>query len=136
MAEISLCLIIKNEEKILSRCLSSVNKLVDEIIIVDTGSTDDSKKIANEFNANVYDFEWCDDFSKARNYAFSKATKDYILWLDADDYVTEENLLKMIRIKGELNNSIDGVSMHYSLSRDETGKTTYSLRRNRIVKRS
>ncbi|MGL4848723.1 MAG: tetratricopeptide repeat-containing glycosyltransferase family 2 protein [Clostridium sp.] len=136
MIEISLCMIIKNEENILKRCLDSVKDFVDEIIIIDTGSTDKSKEIASEYTEAIYDFEWCDDFSKARNFAFSKATKEYIFWLDADDYITEENLKELIKLKETMNKELDAVSMHYSLSRDEKGNTTYSLRRNRLVKRS
>ena len=70
-------MIVKNESKVLRRCLDSVAHLMDEIIIVDTGSTDNTKKIALEYTDKVYDFEWINDFSAARNFAFSKATKDY-----------------------------------------------------------
>ena len=77
MITISLCMIVKNEEAVLARCLESVKDVVDEIIIVDTGSTDKTKQIAYRYTQNVYDFEWIDDFSAARNYSFSKATKDY-----------------------------------------------------------
>lgn len=133
---ISTCLIVKNEEDTLERCLNSVKDFTDEIVIVDTGSTDKTKEIAEKFNCNIYDFQWINDFGAARNFAFSKATKDYILWVDADDYITNDNIEKIKAIKEKLNPSIDGVSMHYSLSRDDKGNTTYSLRRNRIVKRS
>lgn len=85
MSSISLCMIVKNEEKNLKRCLSSAEKLVDEIIIVDTGSTDQSKVICESFPAKIYDYEWTDNFSDARNYCISKATSDWILWLDADE---------------------------------------------------
>ena len=71
MIEISLCMIVKNEEKILTRCLDSVADLVDEIVIVDTGSTDATKKIAANYTDKIYDFTWVDDFSAARNFAFS-----------------------------------------------------------------
>ncbi len=94
MITISLCMIVKNEEKVLARCLESVKDIVDEIIIVDTGSTDKTKEIAYRYTQNVYDFEWIHDFSAARNYSFSKATKDYQMWLDADDIITEENRKK------------------------------------------
>lgn len=134
--KISLCMIVKNEEGTLNRCLNSVNNFVDEIIIVDTGSTDNTKEIAKKFNAKIYDFKWCDDFAKARNYAFSKSTKDYILWLDADDYITKLNQEKFIDLKKSLSNVTDSVSMIYSLMRDEKGNTTNSLRRNRLVKRN
>ncbi len=78
MIEISLCMIVKNEEKVLGRCLDSIADLMDEIIIVDTGSTDRTKEIAKKYTEHIYDFEWIDDFSAARNFSFSKATKDYI----------------------------------------------------------
>ena len=98
MKTISLCMIVKNEEEVLDNCLSSISDVVDEIIIVDTGSNDNTKIIANKYTNNIYDFKWCDDFSKARNYSFSKATKDYILWLDADDYLTLENKEKLANL--------------------------------------
>ena len=136
MITISLCMIVKNEEKTLGRCLGSVSDLVDEIVIVDTGSTDNTKEIAKSFGAKLYDFKWEDNFSKARNYSFSKGTKDYILWLDGDDYIDEENIEKLIILKEELDKSTDSVMMNYSLVRNEAGKTIYSLRRNRLVKRN
>jgi glycosyltransferase involved in cell wall biosynthesis len=86
MKKISTVLIVKNEEMMLSRCLDSV-KDSDEIIIVDTGSIDNTVEIARKYTDKVYtDFTWCDDFAKARNYAKSKATGDYILSIDADEY--------------------------------------------------
>lgn len=88
---ISLCMIVKDEEKILDRCLSSVKNLADEIVIVDTGSADATVEIAKKFTDSVYSFAWREDFSAARNFAFSKATGDYLFWLDADDVLPEEN---------------------------------------------
>lgn len=95
MITLSLCMIVKDEEDVLRRCLDSVKEIVDEIIIVDTGSTDKTKLIASEFTDKIFDFKWCDDFSKARNFSFSKATKEYIIWLDADDVILEEDKLKI-----------------------------------------
>lgn len=103
MVSISVCMIVKNEAKILARCLDCVQEFADEIIIVDTGSRDKTKEIARQYTANVYDFEWCDDFSKARNFSFSFATSDYIMWLDADDYIDSQNCEKIRRLKAELN---------------------------------
>lgn len=80
-------MIVKNEEKVLARCLKSVEGLVDEKIIVDTGSTDRTIEIAESFGAIVYQFEWENDFAKARNFALSKATHPHRLILDADEYI-------------------------------------------------
>lgn len=82
---VSLCAIAKNEEHHLPRCLASAKPFVDEIILVDTGSNDRTIDIATAFGARVYEFEWVDDFSKARNFAHSKASGDWILVLDADE---------------------------------------------------
>lgn len=112
MNTISLCMIVKNEEEVLFNCLNSVKDVVEEIIIVDTGSSDNTKKIAQKFTDKIYDFKWCDDFAKARNFSFSKATKDYILWLDADDYVNDENKDKLLKLKKILNGDVD---MYYFL---------------------
>ena len=75
MIRISACLIVKNEEAVLERCLDSIRDLVEEIIIVDTGSTDRTKEIAANYTEKVYDFAWVDDFAAARNFAFSKSRK-------------------------------------------------------------
>ena len=107
MITISLCMIVKNEESVLARCLESIKDIVDEIIIVETGSTDNTKKIAYQYTQKVYDFPWENDFSLARNYSFSKATKEYQLWLDADDIITQENKEKILKLKKELNPNVD-----------------------------
>lgn len=135
MSSISLCMIVKNEEKVLSRCLESVKNIVDEIIIVDTGSTDETKKIALDYTDKIYDFEWIDDFSAARNFSFSKAEKDYILWLDADDIITAENAAMFIELKEKLNNE-DAVMMKYNTSFDEDGNPTFSFYRERLIRRT
>nr|MCR4945824.1 glycosyltransferase [Lachnospiraceae bacterium] len=76
MITISLCMIVKNESAVLARCLDTVADLCDEIVIVDTGSTDNTKEIAARYTDKIYDFEWVDDFAAARNFSFSKATCD------------------------------------------------------------
>jgi glycosyltransferase involved in cell wall biosynthesis len=133
---ISLCMIVKNEEQLLARCLHTVHSLVDEIIVVDTGSTDRTREIAAQFTERIYDFEWVDDFAAARNYAFAQATKDYILWLDADDILKEADQAKLRALKENLPPTTDSVSMLYHLSEDEYGNVTFSMRRNRLVRRS
>ena len=77
MSTISLCMIVKNEQDVLARCLSSVKEAAEEIIIVDTGSSDATKEIARQFTSKVYDYVWDDDFAAARNFSFSKATQEY-----------------------------------------------------------
>ncbi|MFA9456772.1 glycosyltransferase [Halalkalibacter sp. AB-rgal2] len=135
MVTISLCMIVKDEEAVLERCLSAVTEIVDEIIIVDTGSTDRTKEIAHRFTEKVYDFIWIDDFAAARNYAFSKATKEYILWLDADDVIDESNRQSFLELKQTLPKEVDSVMMEYHISYDSHGRSTYSTMRNRLVKR-
>lgn len=113
MITISLCMIVKNEEAILARCLDTVADLVEEIIIVDTGSTDRTKEIAARYTDKIYDFLWVDDFSKARNYAFSKATKEYIYSADADEVLNEENRERFRILKEHLLPEIEIVQMKY-----------------------
>lgn len=132
---ISLCMIVKNEEDVLERCLSSVKNIVDEINIIDTGSNDKTKEIARQYTDKVFDFEWIDDFAAARNFSFKQATKDYILWLDADDILLERDQNKLIKLKKESTPSFDAVLMDYHLSLDERGEVTFSLKRNRLLKR-
>jgi glycosyltransferase involved in cell wall biosynthesis len=92
MPRLTLSMIVKNEEKYLRECLESVKELADEIVIVDTGSTDNTLAIAQEFGANVFSFEWVNDFAAARNYALSKSTGDWILYLDADERLDSKSI--------------------------------------------
>ncbi len=92
---ISLCMIVKNEEGKLRQCLESIKELVDEIIIVDTGSTDKTKDIAKEFTNKAFNFDWNDDFSAARNFCISKATREWILSFDADEKISEMDFSKI-----------------------------------------
>lgn len=93
---VSLCMIVKNEEACLSECLRSVRGVADEIIVVDTGSTDGTVGIAKKFGAKVSFFQWNDSFSDARNYALSKASGDWILVMDADDVLEREDAAKLL----------------------------------------
>lgn len=88
MTTISLCMIVKDEEKVLSRCLESISPYVNEIIIVDTGSKDNTIEIAKTFNCRIFEYKWDDDFSSARNFSISQASGEYILILDADEYIS------------------------------------------------
>lgn len=113
MITISLCMIVKNEEKILARCLDSIADMMDEIIIVDTGSTDRTKEIAARYTDKIYDFTWIDDFSAARNFALSKATKEYVYTADADEVVSEENRQRFRVLKEAMLPEIEIVQMKY-----------------------
>ena len=133
---ISLCMIVRNEENTIARCLDSVKGVPDEIVIVDTGSSDRTKEIVKEYTDKILDFTWIEDFAAARNFAFSKATKDYILWLDADDVLADSDRDKFLKLKKNLDPLMDVVNMPYLLAFDQFGVVTFSLRRNRLVKRS
>ncbi len=87
---LTLCMIVKNEAENLPRCLESVRSVVDEIVLVDTGSTDQTVAIAQSFGAKVYSFAWTGDFSAARNESLQHATRDWILVLDADEVLVAE----------------------------------------------
>ena len=114
MVTISLCMIVKNEEACLGTCLKSLQGIVDEMIVVDTGSTDRTKEIAREYGASVYDFEWTGDFSEARNYSFSLAKCDYIYQADADEEIDEENRQRFLKLKEDIHElNIDIVQMYY-----------------------
>lgn len=99
MTTFSLCMIVKDEEEVLSRCLNSLCDIMDEIIIVDTGSTDRTKEIAKKYTDKVFDYKWCNDFADARNFAASKAVGDYIYTADADEYLDNENKEKLRQLK-------------------------------------
>lgn len=92
---VSVCMIAKNEEKYIEQCLRRLMKYNMEIIVADTGSTDRTKEIAAKYTDNLYDFEWCDDFSAARNFAVSKASNNWILILDCDEHVEEIDVAKL-----------------------------------------
>ena len=113
MPTISICMIVKNEEKHLARCLDSLQGLWDELIIVDTGSTDRTKNIAAEYTSHIYDYQWRDDFAHARNYSFSLAHCDYIYAPDADEVLDSTNWQKFLQLKQTLLPEIEIVQMIY-----------------------
>lgn len=136
MATISLCMIVKNEEAVLARCLDSIRAGVDEIIIADTGSSDNTKEIAAHYTDKIYDFAWIDDFSAARNFAFSKAMMDFVMWLDADDVFLPEDLAAFLALKETLTEAVDAVALPYHTAFDEAGNPVFSFYRTRLVRRS
>ncbi|WP_024622099.1 glycosyltransferase [Metaclostridioides mangenotii] len=135
MIDISLCMIVKDEEDVIGRCLDSVKDIVDEIIIVDTGSTDKTKEIVEKYTDKVYDFKWIEDFAAARNFSSSKASKSYIMWLDADDVILQKDKVGLLKLKKSLSSTIDMVMMKYNVAFDADGKPIHSYFRERIFKR-
>lgn len=99
MTTLSLAMIVKNEGDTIERVLGCVKDFCDEMIVVDTGSTDDTVAKAEAMGAKVYHFKWIDDFSAARNYAFSMATQEWIMWLDGDDVIDAQNQKNIAAIK-------------------------------------
>ena len=95
MPRCSACLIVRNEERSLERTLASLADLVQEVIVVDTGSEDGTKEVAARQGARVADFQWVDDFAAARNESLRLATGEWIFWLDADEWLDEENRPKL-----------------------------------------
>ncbi|MDR6724225.1 MULTISPECIES: glycosyltransferase family 2 protein [Paenibacillus] len=138
MITISLCMIVKNEERTLARCLDSVSGIVDEIIIVDTGSSDRTMDVAAQYTDQVYTYEWQDDFAAARNYSFEQATQEYILWLDADDVLLPGDQAKLQALKEQLpsDGETEAVVLNYTLAEGVKASPLVTDRRNRLVKRS
>ncbi|AFN75414.1 glycosyl transferase family 2 [Melioribacter roseus P3M-2] len=126
-------MIVKNEEKYLKDCLESVKNLVNEIVIVDTGSTDNTVSIAKEYNAKVYNFEWINDFSAARNYALSKSTGDWILYLDADERLEPGSIHELKKI---LNTVTKAGYFCTVKSIDSENERDHSIRYVRLFKNS
>ena len=127
-------MIVKNEEMHIARCLDSIAELVEEIIIVDTGSVDRTVEIVSNYTSKIYSYTWKDDFSDARNYSFSKATMDYCMWMDADDILEETQKDKFLQLKQTLSQDVDIVMMKYNTSFDEVGNPSFSYFRERWVK--
>ena len=134
MVTISLCMIVKDEEDVLARCLESAADLVDEIVIVDTGSTDRTREIAERFTSRIYHFDWIDDFAAARNYAFSLAEKDFCMWLDADDVILDADRAAFQELKETLDPAVSVVMAKYNTGFDENGTVTFSYFRERLIK--
>lgn len=97
--KLALCMIVKNEGQHLSKCLSSVKGVVDEIIVVDTGSNDNTIPLAESFHANIFRFDWISDFSAARNFGLSVCNSDLILYLDADETLDPVSVQEINKIK-------------------------------------
>jgi Flp pilus assembly protein TadD len=130
---LSICMIVKNEELNLAKCLMSVKPVADEIIVVDTGSTDKTKAIASALGAKVFDFTWTHDFSEARNYSLSKASGGWILVLDADEIVSpldHDKLKKLIKNKAEKRVAYTMVTRNYT---NQTGARGWTANEGKYI---
>jgi len=134
--KISFTAIVKNESAGIARCLESVADLVDEMIVVDTGSTDNTKEIAEKSGAKVYDYQWNESFADARNESIKHATGDWIFWFDGDEYLLEEDRLKLKILFSSLEDENVAYIMNQVTIRDDAPNeeiicTRASLFRNR-----
>jgi glycosyltransferase involved in cell wall biosynthesis len=112
------CLIVKNEARCLARCLKSMIGLADETIVVDTGSTDRTVAIAKDYGARVESFAWCDDFSAARNHALSFATGEWVLSVDADEWIADEGTRRFLRGVVDAGRAGGFIAVHVGESRE------------------
>lgn len=115
---LSVCIIAKNEEQNIKRCLESLKKYDFEIVVVDTGSTDNTKQIAESYTENVYDFLWCDDFAEAKNEAIRKATNEFVLVLDSDEWLEELDLEKLKKQIKQNPTSVGRIKRRNIMTRD------------------
>lgn len=129
--KLSVCLIVKNEEDCIENCLKCAKQFADEIVIVDTGSTDKTIDIAKKYTDKIFLFEWQNDFAKARNFAFQKAHGEYLMWLDADDIISKSEINKIKQLKPHL--SCDTYMLKYVLL-DAKKQPFCTYFRERIVK--
>src|SRR5580658_1936052 len=115
---VSLCMIVRNEEASLRECLASVEGLWNDLVVVDTGSSDGTKAVAVAHGARVFDFPWCDDFSAARNESLRHALGDWVFWMDADDRLRSGSRPKLQGLLSELPDASDGYLMRCACTSD------------------
>ena len=137
MTTLSLAMIVRDEEKTLALVLADAHAFCDEMVVIDTGSTDATRDIATAAGARVVDFVWVDDFAAARNVSFEACTGDWIIWLDADDRVPRAVQDGLRQAKDDvLSDALDAIWMPYRYHFDAvTGECTFSLTRERVVRR-
>ena len=135
--KLSLTMIVRDEEATLGRVLYQAAQFCDELVVVDTGSTDRTKSIAEAAGARVLEFTWIDDFGAARNHALEAATGDWILWLDADDVLTKEVQAAMSLVKETvLSDDLDAIYSPYRYHFDAAGICTLDFPRERLVRKT
>ena len=132
---LSLTMIVRNEAETISRVLRQAGQFCDELVVVDTGSTDATRKLAEGCGARVLEFAWIDDFAAARNHALQAATGDWVMWLDADDVLTDEAIraYSAVRATG-LSPDIDVIYAPYRYHFDAAGLCTMEFPRERLAR--
>lgn len=115
---LSVCIITKNEQQNIERCLKSLQPYGIEVVVVDTGSTDDTKKVAAQYTENIYDFAWCDDFAAAKNFAIAKANDPYVLVMDSDEYIETFDAAVLERQLMENPEKVGRIKRHNLFSQD------------------
>lgn len=98
---LSVCIITKNEKENLRQCLQRLMGYGFELVVVDTGSTDGTIEMASEYTKSIYEFPWCDDFAKAKNYAISKADNDMVFVLDSDEFIEKMDIQRLEQFMNE-----------------------------------
>lgn len=136
MARVSLSMIVKNEAESLTDILTDASSFCDELIVVDTGSTDGTQSVAAAAGAKVIDVPWTDNFSAARNASLDACNGDWIVWLDADDRIPVESQKGFTRVLAELGDDVDAVLTPYHLSFDANNRCIGSVKRERILRRA
>lgn len=131
---ISACMIAKNEENTIERCIHSYKSIVSEIIVVDTGSTDNTVNIAKKCGAKIFHFKWNDDFSAAKNFALDNATGDWIIFLDADEYFDENKVNNLPRIIKALDKSYNSIAIKMINIDSLTGKKLDEITHVRVFR--
>ena len=136
MIRLSLCMIVKNEEAVLTRVLASAIQFADEILVADTGSTDRTVEIARQYTKHIYHYPWNDDFAAARNFICEKVTTEYWMWIDADDVVPAESITAILKLKETLSKSPqpDVVMMKYIAGFQPDGTPAFTYDRERILR--
>jgi glycosyltransferase involved in cell wall biosynthesis len=125
---LSVCMIVKNEEGALPACLESIKGIWDELIIVDTGSTDKTTQIATQYGAQVHHFAWCDDFAAARNESIAHAKGSWVLWLDADDVILPEDAVRLRALCVKLAQKAHSLLIKSSADGGNTGSVFNQIR--------
>ena len=119
---LSVCIIAKNEEKNIRRCLESLKSYNFEIVVVATGSTDDTEKIAQQYTDRVYHFQWKNNFSSARNFAISKSTKTYVMSIDCDECIDYIDVKKLQNLLAERKKQVGRIKIRNHLTKSGTGQ--------------